>query len=286
MWRQVWKKLADHKDAPNDIFCELYRELNSARETPLDPATELANIVDDQEQARVAFRDTKAAALLGEVAVLEFLERAHTVIEDFGSDALTNRYFKLIRDFLDKYSLRYDLRRPFSLHPTLPGMFARLIRDLKVVTSQDAHLTGLMRDFEECVRDLKVEQSPRKIKHCLAAQVNLLEALLILSPDVVAYNAAVEAHNATASRRQKRKPVNTFGAMCEKANVWPHDEVLKSAKSIYSFCSDYPGIRHGGTRANVKREIDMRDLIGVTVVLAGLTPYLTNAINSNAVYSD
>ncbi len=27
MWRQVWKKLADHKEAPNDIFCELFREL-------------------------------------------------------------------------------------------------------------------------------------------------------------------------------------------------------------------------------------------------------------------
>lgn len=286
MWRQVWKKLAEHKDAPDDLFCELYRELNTVRVLPLDPATELAAIVDDQDQARVAFRQTKARELEGEHAVIDFLERAHSVIEDFGSAALTNRYFQLVEDFLEKYSLRYDLRRDFSLHPTLPGVFARLIRSLKEATSQDANLSGLMRDFEESVRDLKTERSPRKIKQCLVAQFNLLEALIAQTAEITAHNAAVAAHNATATRRQQRRPANTFGAMCDKANVWPHDDVLKSAKAIYGFASDYPGIRHAGTPANAKREIEMRDMISLTVVLAGFTPYLTDMLNNEQIFSD
>ncbi len=274
MWRQVWKRLADHKDAPEDLFCELFRELNVAMIAPLDPGSELAAIIDDPVQSRATFRDTMASALRGEVAVVDFLERAHSVIEEFDSDALTNRYFKLVRDFLDKYSLRYDLRRPFSLHPTLPGVFARLMRDLRQITLQDAALAALMQDFEECVRDLKSDQSPRKVKQCISAQFNLLEALLKQHPDVVAYN--------TTAKRE----ANTFGAMCDKTGVWPHEQIRESAKGIYRFANDYPGIRHAGTAANQLREIEMRDLVSVTIMLSAFTPYFTDALDARHAYSD
>lgn len=265
MWRQVWRKLADHRDAPEDLFCELYRELNTALNNPKDPATDLADIVDNSDRARVTFRDTKATALEGELAAVEFLERAHTVIEDFGSEALTNKYFLLISDFLDKYSLRYDLRRPFSLHPTLPGMFARLMRDLRHVTSQDAALNSLMQDFEECVRQLKGNHTPLKVKQCIAAQFNLLEALL---------------------RQHPNTNGNTFGAMCNETGNWPHEAVKESAQRIYRFASDYPGIRHGGTPANQLREIDMRDMVAMTIVLAGFTPYFSTALKADTIYCD
>ena len=49
-WREIWSKLAKHPDAPDDLFCELFRELNIARSTPLDPATELVDIVDNCAQ--------------------------------------------------------------------------------------------------------------------------------------------------------------------------------------------------------------------------------------------
>lgn len=265
MWREVWRKLAKYRDAPVDLFCELYRELNSGLVTPKDPATDLADVVDDPDQARVAFRDTKASALRGELAAIGFLERAHVVIEDFGSEALTNRYFVLIESFLDKYSLRYDLRRPFSLHPTLPGVFARLMRDLRKTTGQDAILAALMHDFEESVRDLKGEQSPRRVKQCIAAQFNLLEALLRLHPNTKG---------------------NTFGAMCNETGGWPHEAVKEAAQRLYRFASDYPGIRHGGTPANQLREVDMRDMVAMTIALAGFTPYFSDLLNADKIYSD
>lgn len=265
MWRQVWKKLADHQDAPDDIFCELFRELNTARVTPLDPATELADIVDNPLQARIAFRDTKATALKGELAAIEFLERAHTVIEDFGSDALTNRYFKLIRDFLYKYSLRYDLRRSFSLHPTLPGIFASLMRDLRLATDNDAALSAQMHAFEENVRDLKADRSPHRIKACIHAQMNLLEAMAQRCPGVTA---------------------QTLGAMCGQLDTWPHVAVKEAIGKLYGFASNYPGIRHAGNPDSALREINMRDMISISVVLAGFSPYLTDMLNNDQIFSD
>jgi hypothetical protein len=214
-----------------------------------------------------------------EPQIVTAIEDAFEAIEDYGGGELANSYFVTVRDFLEKFSLRYDLRRPangreMTLHPTLPGMFARLIRDLKQITSQQAALNGLMQDFEESLRDLKAEQSPRKIRQCRAAQFNLLEALLKQHPDVVAFNATA------------RREANTFGAMCDRTVVWPHEQIKESAKGIYRFANDYPGIRHAGTAASQLREIEMRDLVSVTIMLAGFTPYFTDALDAGHAHSD
>ena len=263
MWRQVWRKLADHKDAPDDLFCELCRELNAFRVNPLDEATELAAIVDDPEQSLVAFRQSKASALSGERAVINFLERAHSVVENFGKPNLVRKYFSLIEDFIEKYNLRYDLRRPFSLHPTLPGVFARLISDLRKTTAQNVHLNGLMHEFEEAIRDLKADQSSAKIKTCIHKQMNLLEAI------------AGRCDGVTAT---------TLGDMCNQVNTWPHDTIKEAMKKLYGFSSNYPGIRHSGKPTSAKREIEMRDLVAVSVILAGFAPYLANGLNSENIY--
>lgn len=261
-WREIWSKLARHPDAPEDLFCELYRELVGAFETAPD-VTSLADIVDQSDQARSEFRKTKATAFRGELALLEFMERAHGIASDLGGDPLANRYFLLIEAFLEKYSLRYDLRRPFSLNPTLSGVFARLIRDLKEATSRDADLHPLMVEFEEAVRDLRADRSPGRIKTCIQKQVNLLEAIGQRCPGVNA---------------------NTLGQICDQVGTWPHNKVKDAMKEMYRFASDYPGIRHGGNANNRIREIEMRDLVSVTVLLAGFTPYLTDLLNSDNIY--
>jgi hypothetical protein len=261
-WREIWSKLAKHPDAPEDLFCELYRELAGAFETTLD-VTALADIVDEPDQARTVFRKTRAAAFRGEVALLEFFERAHNVVVDLGGDPLANRYFLLMEAFLDKYSLRYDLRRPFSLNPTLPGVFARLVRELREATYQDAELHPLMVEFEDAIRDLKTSQSAGRIKTCIQKQVNLLEAIGQRCPGVTS---------------------NTLGAICDEVGTWPHNRLKDAMKKLYGFASDYPGIRHGGTPANSLRNIEMRDLVAVSILLAGFSPYLTNLINSDTIY--
>ncbi len=55
-------------------------------------------------------------------------------------------------------------------------------------------------------------------------------------------------------------------------------------KNLYGFASDYPGIRHGGTPANAIRTIEMRDMVALSILLVGFTPYLTDQLNADEVY--
>ena len=194
---------------------------------------------------------------------MRFLESAFEILDDIGGDPLSNRYFNLLFGFIDKFSLRYDLRRPCILCPTLPGVFASLVRDLRAITSQDTHLDSLMKDFEESVRDLRIDCSDRRIKTIIQKQVNLLEALGRVHPGV------------------ERK---TLGAISKQLKNWPHEEVMLALGSLHTFTCDYPGIRHGGTPSSALRAIDMRDMVAMSILLAGFTPYLTHGLNPDVVY--
>lgn len=261
-WREIWEMLASEEKAPNDLYCELFRELSVALKNRLD-AQQLADIVDNPVRSRETFQRTQAEELMGERALVEFFERTHEVLDDLAGDALANPYFNLLSSFIDKFSLRYDLRRPCILCPTLTGVFASLMRDLKVASSGDSHLDGLMKDFENAIRDLRGGCSEDRIKTCIQKEVNLLEAIGRKYPGVTA---------------------KTFGAICDQIGTWPHDNVKEASKTLYGFTCDYPGIRHSGTPENSKRDIDMRDMVAVTIFLVGISPYLTDQVDFNVVY--
>jgi hypothetical protein len=223
----------------------------------------LADIIDNPVQSREAFEKTVANDFAGERALVTFFEAAYSALEELTGDELSNRYFNLLAGFVDKFSLRYDLRRPCTLCPTLPGVFASLVRDLRVLTGQDAHLDALMKEFENAVRDLRHDCSEGRIKTCIQKQVNLLEAIGRTAPGVTGA---------------------TLGAICNQVATWPHDKLKEAMKDLYGFASDYPGIRHGGTPANARRAVDMRDMVAMSILLAGFTPYLSSAINADVVY--
>ena len=353
-WREIWTPLIEQQDVPEDVFCELYRELASALRAPTDEeavalvvsdaiqlreafelvpvraksiielaqvkdafdasgATDLQEpaerraaveraltvligsasrvttlldqvlaglaqdpqkraeakersvdaVINNLETSRYAFERLPSRAFGGERALVAFLEAAHVVLDELGGDTLSNSYFNLLTAFVDKFSLRYDLRRPCILCPTLPGVFASLVRDLSVVTSRDAHLDSLRKDFEEAIRDLRIDCADARIRNCIQKQVILLEALGQCHPGVTE---------------------NTLGAICGQVGTWPHVKVQEAIKDLYKFTNSYPGIRHAGTPATALRTIDMRDLVAVSILLAGFTPYLSNAINADHVY--
>lgn len=262
-WREIWLPLIDHEDVPEDIFCELYRALAPTLKS--QPSVEaLADIIDNRAQSREAFEKTGANNFAGERTLVAFLEAAHSALDELAGDELSNRYFNLLSGFIDKFSLRYDLRRPCTLCPTLPGVFASLVRDLRVLTGQDAHLDALMKEFENAIRDLRHDCSDGRIKTCIQKQVNLLEAIGRTTPGVT------EAE---------------LGSMCNQVVSWPHDAIKASLKNLYGFASDYPGIRHGGNPAGARRaKLDMRDLVAMSILLAGFTPYLTNNLDPDVLY--
>ena len=220
-------------------------------------------IVNDASKSRQAFEQVRSSAFVGEIALVRFLESAFEILDDVGGDPLSNRYFNLLSEFIDKFSLRYDLRRPCKLCPTLPGVFASLVRDLQAITSQDTHLDGLMKDFQESVRDLRIDCSDRRIKTSIQKQVNLLEAMGGAAPGVTE---------------------TTLGAICNQIGTWPHVKLKEAMKNLYGFASDYAGIRHGGTPASALRAVDMRDMVAMSILLVGFTPYLTHGLNPDIVY--
>ncbi len=169
------------------------------------------DIINDAFKSRHAFEQVQSSEIVGEIALVRFLESAFEILDDVGGDPLSNRYFNLLSQFIDKFSLRYDLRRPCILCPTLPGVFASLFRDLRAITSQDAHLDSLMKDFEESVRDLRIDCSDGRIKTTIQKQVNLLEALGQIHPGV------------------RRK---TLGAISKQIKNWPHEEVMRALQSL------------------------------------------------------
>ncbi len=261
-WREIWEPLVSQDGIASDIYCELYRELSGAFRQPLTPE-QLANIIDDADQSREALQNSEADTFAGERALVSFFENAHHVLDDFGGDALANNYFNLLTSFIAKFSLRYDLRRPCMLCPTLPGVFASLVRDLKTATSQDAHLNGLMKDYEDAIRDLRTDCSDTRIRTCMVKQVNLLEAIGSRYPGVTA---------------------NTVGQICEQVGTWPHASVKEAMQNLYKFTCNYPGIRHAGTPASALRGIEMRDMVAMSILLAGFMPYFTDQLDAATVY--
>ena len=267
-WREIWLPLIkqplaeDDEGLPEDIFCELYRALAPALSRR--PSVEsLAGIIGNPVQSREAFEATTASDLAGERGLVDFFEAAHDALEELGGDELTNGHFNLLSSFIDKFSLRYDLRRPCILYPTLPGLFASLVRDLRALTNQDPHLDALMKDFEAAVRDLRRDGSDRRIKTCIQKQVNLLEAI----------GGAATGVTGT-----------TLGAICNQVGTWPHEKLKEAMKNLYGFATDYPGIRHGGTPASALRAVDMRDMVAMSILLTGFTPYLESRLNADAIF--
>jgi hypothetical protein len=265
IWDPLFRQEKDEEDVLQDIYCELFRAMAPALKKR--PSVEqLADIIDDPVQSRQAFENTKAEDLADERALIAFLEAVHATLEEFeepGDDALTNRYFNLLAAFIEKFSLRYDLRRPCILCPTLPGVFASLIRDLRALTSQDQHLDQLMKEYEDAVRDLRFGSTDGRIKTCIGKQFMLLEAIGALDPGVTK---------------------NTLGDMCDQVTSWPHATIRESLKKLYGFASDYPGIRHGSRAKGALRAIDMRDLVAMSILLTGFTPYLERRLSADAIY--
>jgi hypothetical protein len=298
VWSDIWVRLYETKGTPVELFSELYAALVPRPRPPVAPPEPTAfdaggNMIDpveiellaefkiameaynqdrltyekaltaEPDEARQWLRDGLQNALQSEVDAVSALEKAFGTIDDIGGDALSNRYVNLVQAFIEKYNLRYDLRRPFSLHPTISGVFTQLVSQLKQATSGDAHLNGIMGDFEESFRDLKAGATPARIKACISRQANLLEAIGQIAPNVTG---------------------NTLGAICDQVGTWPHDKLKESVKCMYKFSNEYPGIRHAGTPASQVREIDMRDLVAVSVVLTGFAPYLTDRLNPDGIY--
>ncbi len=261
-FREIWDPLAGVEGAPDDLYCELFRAFSTAFKVQLT-AAELANKVDDPLQGKTAFLAITAEDFLSEPALAAALEFTRDTLDDLLGPQLYDPYFNLLSAFIDKFSLRYNLIPPCFLCPTLPGLFASLIRDLRNVANTDPHLSELMTDFENAIQGLRTNPTEGHMKTCIQKQINLLEGMGAALPHITG---------------------NTLGQICDQAGTWPHAKIKEVIKNVYGFACDYRGIRHGGTAANAVRNLEMKDMVSISILLAGFTPYLSSTFNVEAVY--
>lgn len=226
--------------------------------------------VSGDRNAKAAFRTVVTQRVKTEAEAILALEIAFTVVDSYDVDTIRNRFFLLVERFIQKFSLRYDLRRPFTLHITPSGIYTKLYAMLVERCQQDAVLAGLLRDYREAFQDLRLGTTSGRISTCLQKQVNLLEGLTSL-------NRAITA--------------TTLGQMCNEIKTWPSTAVCEAAKSLYGFASDHTGLRHGtikkvksGKTPTTHRDMETRDLVAVSVFFTGLTVYLSDQINSEKIY--
>jgi hypothetical protein len=260
--REIWDQLAEHDNAPPDLYVELYRELVPTLGAQPSEG-ELATLTSDPVLAAEAFRAVSSSDFTSESQLVGFLETTAGILDDFSCKGLTDLYFESLEAFVEKFSLRYELRPPCLLTPTLTGIFSSLMGHVRIAADGDGHLSALLDEFEGSVRDLRRDRSEVRIKTVIQKQINLLEAI-------------GTAHPGTTK--------HTLGAIADEIGTWPHAELRNALKNVYKFGCDYPGIRHGGQPVNILGEVVTRDLIGVGIVLAGFIPYLTDTLDCEAIF--
>jgi hypothetical protein len=254
---EVWDPLAEYssKDAtaPQDLFSDLFAVASDYLSPGPTPA-ELEEARNDPETARQYFFVLRGGDFPSECDIVHFLEEADTVIADYDIPGFEDLYIRLLRAVFKKFNLRYRLDdHPFVVRFMLPGTFSNMYSEIQRITSTNPHLAGLLNDFEKAFDRYARTQDATDLKTCIAKASNYAEGL-------------ASATYGTPG---------TLGAICNQLTDWPHDKVKEALQHLYKFCSDYPGIRHAGNPAGVRRALATRDLTIASMLIMSFSGYLS-----------
>ncbi|MCI0400762.1 MAG: hypothetical protein L0Z68_05620 [Gammaproteobacteria bacterium] len=261
---ELWEPLADYSArdaaAPPDLFSDLFAAADEFL-SPRPTDTELEQARNEPDKARQRFLALKGSDFASESALVHFLEAGQAVIADYEIPGFEDLYRRLLREALRKFNLRYRLDEPFILRFLLPGSFTNLYAELHRLNTGNGDLANLWADFESSFDQYARTLGDSDLRISIARASNYLEGL--------------------AGMTNGRS--GTLGTLCDGLTDWPHDKVKDAVKSLYSFCSDYPGIRHAGTPGNRRRQLDTRDSVAINVSLMALAAYLGNGLDHGQV---
>lgn len=263
---ELWEPLADYsaKDAaaPPDLFSDLFAEANDHLAVPQDEkGPRFLSIRNDAAAARVEFLALGGTDFASESAIVHFLEEAQAVIADYEISGFEDLYRRLLRDALRKFNLRYRLDEPFILRFLLPGSFTNLYNELHRLNAGNGYLASLLADFEKAFDRYARTQDLTDLKTCIGNASKYAEGLAV----------------ATCG-----KP-GSLGDLCKEIKDWPHGAVQAALGNLYGFCSDYPGIRHAGNPASVRRELATRDMTLASLLLVSFAGYLVPSLDQQVV---
>lgn len=269
---EVWEPLAEYTSgegavAPADIFSDLYalatEYFAQARDgaQAIEREARLVEARSDAAAARGHFIAIRAADFASESAMVGFLEEAREVVAGYEVPGLEERYEELLKAVVQKLNLRYRVVQPFQLRFMLPGSFTNLYDELTRVNVENAHLGELLNDFEKSFDRYARSGDATDLKTCIAKASNYAEGLASAT-----YGSA-----------------GTLGALCDRLTDWPHDRVKEALKSLYKYCSDYPGIRHAGDPAGVRRDLATRDMTLACLLFLSFAGYLSPKLDEKSI---
>jgi hypothetical protein len=277
-YSELWEPIPASFDTPTGFFGEVFAGLAPFLRppTPSYVQDEDGDVRDTTETieakiARAQSSDADAQKMLlllnfdsfgSELQTTRALSSTSTVLDDLDLALAKEQYVQILREFVERYSLRYYVDDSAAFWPTLPGIATALFEEIRFVADTDSHLRSRLGEFERSVADCTLDPHEGNIKTALQKQVILLEAI---------------GHSCNSSNLGE-----TLGAMCVAVETWPHDELKRAAMSMNKFVNNYPGIRHGGTPANARRPLDSRDLVAVMLGFLGMTPYFADNLRQGA----
>lgn len=265
---ELWQPLTDHDDCPTNVFGEIYNDLRRFLKDPepqyrreddgairdvtagLDSWASLA--LNDSAIAEELLIDLSNSDFASESSVLSAVSSTYSILGEVATDELANRYLYLLRIFVERYSLGYYVDDKARLWSSFPGLMASYFEWIKANATRSPHIYKQLSAFEHMLAESVDDPIETRILTTIQKQCNLLEAMGSSRADVDG---------------------NNMGSIADQIGTWPHENLKEAAKRLYGFASDFPGLRHGGTEGSDVRDLDLRDLIGVTLSLTGLVAY-------------
>ena len=246
---------------PPDLFGDLFDAMDEFLTLPTSEAV-LEEIRNDSDKAREAFLALKGSDFANETAIVEFLEEAYPIIDDYDINGYAE-YFKLLlmRVSFGNTTCVIDSMILFLCDSYFPVPLPTSICELHRMNTANAHLSGLLEDFEHAFDSYARSQNPADLKTCIAKASNYAEGL-------------ASSTNGKAG---------TLGALCNQIGDWPHDKVKEALQNLYKFCSDYPGIRHAGDPRGIRRDLSVKDSTLICLLLIGFSGYLSPNVDERFV---
>lgn len=261
-WLEEVAPLPEGFDPHYDLYSEILRAAYKSLSDDALGGLDMSDLIGNPELAAEFFMGLSGESFFSENAIIQFLEAVLDTLSEF-DDVLPSRYMALMSYFMKKYNLRYILGDRGELYPSVTGIFSELMSGIDGVASESEHLSSLMAEMYSALYAIKADGSQANVKTFVHKLFNLAEAL--------------------ACDRSEVKG-RTLGDACKQIQSWPHVAVRSSLSSLYGFASDYPGMRHAGSAASKLRDLDMRDLVSMSVILAGYMPYLADELVCEDIY--
>jgi replicative superfamily II helicase len=246
--KELWIYLDKSKSTPEDMYIELLRAYYVA--SGQDVASHV-DVLNDNGLAKSTFKRLTVPG--SELACIKLLENYYEVLKKFSKSNVAENYKTKLADFFEKHNIRYFVTTDCKISMSLQGLLmSMLLRLRKSISGNQTRIDSL----DELEQSLSKLMHSHEEKSCIRISSNLIEGVVV---------------------DKAQNKANTLGAALHHCgNLFPHDSLGESLRSLYKFYNDYPNIRHAGNPANCRRVLKKDDALLVTALSLLFSSYISN----------